>query len=190
MADILRELTERRAYRAMSEEHIGEDKVQRLLEAAVLAPSCANKQPWRFLVINSPGGREKVQRALSGGNYWAKKADLYIGLLCRPEDDCQLEDQRDYALFDTGMAAMALQLQAVREGLYVHPIAGFDDLQLKKAFHVLDEEIFITILVIAYPGEGLGLSEKHQQSERSERDRLKLSSVTYYQEWGDEKTHG
>ena len=63
----------RRAWRALSEEPVSQEEITRLIEAAHLAPSCFNNQPWRFVVAT--GERlEAVKEALAGGNYWAKLA--------------------------------------------------------------------------------------------------------------------
>ena len=98
--------------------------------------------------------------------------------------DAQLSDRRDYALFDSGLATENLQLQAVKEGLYVHPMAGFDPLKVKEAFQIPDEFIVITLVALGYPGESSHLSEKHQKAEQSPRARKPESEVICYNNWG------
>ncbi len=122
MAKLIEAIEKRRAYRALSVEAPSDEVVERIMKAAVFAPSCSNKQPWRFLVARNEAAREKVAEALADGNYWAKGAPLFVLAITKPELDCRLKDRRDYALFDTGMAAMNLQLQAVNEGLRAHPM--------------------------------------------------------------------
>ncbi len=96
---------------------------QRLFCASIFAPSCANTQPWRIVAIT--GERlPAVRQALSEGNKWATRAPLIVVMATKPSLDMRLEAGRDYAYFDLGMAALALMLQATREGLYAHPIAG------------------------------------------------------------------
>ncbi|MEI6875926.1 MAG: nitroreductase family protein, partial [Spirochaetota bacterium] len=46
---LLPELVERRARRAIAPDPIPEETVTRILEAASLAPSCFNNQPWRIV---------------------------------------------------------------------------------------------------------------------------------------------
>jgi coenzyme F420-0:L-glutamate ligase/coenzyme F420-1:gamma-L-glutamate ligase len=57
-------LAERRSVRDYRPEPLPPELVNRLLEAAVLAPSAHNCQPWRFAVVTSPEAKEKLARAM------------------------------------------------------------------------------------------------------------------------------
>ena len=74
MSAIIEEITKRRARRAYSEEAIGSEVLDRVFNAAILAPSCNNKQSWRFVAFTQGEALENAREALLGGNYWAKKA--------------------------------------------------------------------------------------------------------------------
>jgi nitroreductase len=182
--NILEEIGKRRAYRAINpEKQIPVEVQERILSAAMLAPSCANKQPWRFLLIDGEKEREIVAQALAGGNYWGKEAPLFIAVVTENSLDCDLEDRRHYALFDTGMAAMNLQLQAVKEGLVVHPIAGFNDRELKNRLAIPESMVLITLIIIGYPGDENGLSEKHREQEKAPRQRKEMEEVVCRNSW-------
>jgi nitroreductase len=186
MVELLHEIEIRRAKRALSEEKVPEDTIQRIMTAATYAPSCANSQSWRFVVINEEESLEKARIALSGGNYWAKKAPLLILVVTKPDLDCQIKDGREYALFDVGLATENLMLQAVKEGLIAHPIAGFKPAKLKEEFGIPEEYTLITIVVIGFPGDESHLNEKHLESEHSARDRKPESEVIMYNTWVNE----
>lgn len=183
MAKLLETINKRRAYRALSEKPVERDVQDRIMKAATYAPSCSNKQPWRFILVDEEDTRRRVAETLPGGNYWAEKAPLYVLAVTKPDLDCNLKDRREYALFDVGMAVMNLQLQAVEEGLFAHPIAGFDDTKLKTAFDIPEEYILITVVVIGYPGDPSKLSEKHLESEKSERVRKEEREVVSRNKW-------
>lgn len=168
----------RRAKRAYSQETISDELLRTLLMAAHLAPSCANKQPWRFIIVRSKDVLNKLHEALSGGNYWMKKAPILIVIHSKKEMDCQLSDNRDYFLFDLGQAAAFLQIQATQMGLIAHPVAGFDPIAIKNILSIPQENVVITIIALGYPSGDLSqLSEKHQVVELSARDRLPLENV-------------
>lgn len=154
-----------------------------MFEAATLAPSCANNQPWRFLVCRTADALERARDALSGGNYWAKKAPVLVVVLTSDEYDRRRTDDRRYAQFDTGMATMALMMQATREGLYAHTMAGFEPLKLRENFGIGAEMRVVTMIAIGYPGSSDHLSEKHKEQELSERTRLPLSRVVSHDTW-------
>lgn len=171
----------RRARRALSQEKISDEQLKVLLQAAHLAPSCANKQPWRFIAVRSQDILTRLHETLSGGNYWMKKAPALIVVHSKKEMDCQLSDNRDYFLFDLGQAVAFLQIQATQMGLVAHPVAGFDPIGVKKILQIPQEHVIITIIAVAYPEKDLsGLSEKHQSAELSERDRQPIESVVEF----------
>jgi nitroreductase len=190
MSQIIEEITKRRARRGISEEGIAPEVLDRIFNAAILAPSCNNKQSWRFVAFTEGEAREKAREALLGGNYWAKKAPVLVAVLTSDPYDCQLTDDRKYAQFDTGMAVMNLMLQATREGLYAHPMAGFDPFKLREAFDIGEEMRVITMIAVGKPGPTDHLNEKHLASETSERSRKPLEEVLFWNQWpgqpGDE----
>ncbi|NUU99293.1 hypothetical protein XO12_03795 [Marinitoga sp. 1154] len=161
----------RKAYRAISEKKIDKNILDLLVYSAKLAPSCANKQPWNFRVISEEGLLEKVKEALPGGNYWAKKSPAIIAVYTKKEDDCVLSDNRNYFLFDTGLAVGNLLAQATQFGLIAHPIAGFDPIRVKETLGIENEFILITLIVLGHYGDISNLSDKHQKSEHDIRKR-------------------
>lgn len=180
---ILNAIETRRAKRALSEEKIPREVVERLLTAACYAPSCFNNQSWRLLVAESDTALAAVRQALSSGNYWMKKAPVVVVVATRPDLDCQLSDRRDYTLFDCGLAVENLMLQAFHEGLLAHAIAGFDPLKVKAVFSIPEDYIVITLVAVGYPGGENQLSDKHRELEHSPRDRKPSSEVICFNTW-------
>ncbi|MBN2509004.1 MAG: nitroreductase family protein [Spirochaetales bacterium] len=183
--NIIKEINNRRAYRAISPEPVEREILTRITEAASLAPSCMNKQPWRFLILDDQAALEKGRSALSKGNYWAQKAPILVLVLTKKDLDCALNDGRDYALFDTGMAVMNLQLQAVAEGLHVHPMAGFDPAVIKKEFGITAEWIVVTVLAAGWPGTVESLSDAHREMEMAPRQRKPIEEIAAYNRWNE-----
>ncbi|MGB5984587.1 MAG: nitroreductase family protein [Desulfobacterales bacterium] len=183
MSGLLKEIASRRAKRALSPEKISPEIVDHLMTAATYAPSCNNKQPWRLMGLSDPAVLEKIHPALAPGNYWAKKAPLIVVVATQPAFDAQLNDGRDYALYDCGLAAMTLMLQAEKEGLIAHPMAGFDPLAVKAAFDIPEEYIVINLIAVGFPGDLEGLNEKHVTMENSTRSRKPEAEVICRDSW-------
>ena len=183
MAGLLQAIDQRRARRALSEEPIPDEVVSRLMRAATFAPSCFNSQPWRFMVVDQAQALQKIHESLSGGNYWAMKAPLIIMVATKLSFDAQLDDGRDYALFGCGLATENLLLQAVEEGLFAHPMAGFDSKAIKKAFGIPPDYIVINLVAVGRPGPLNGLSEKHVAAEHDERSRRPEEEVICKNTW-------
>jgi len=184
VAELIHEISTRRAKRALGGPKIPDDVLHRLLTAATLAPSCFNNQSWRFLVVTEEQALGKLHEALSGGNYWMKSAPAIVVVATKPEFGCQLSDRRDYALFDCGLAVENFMLQAFREGLYAHAVAGYDPFKVKAAFQVPEEYIVITLVAVGYPGDEATLGDKHRDLENGPRIRKAESEVICYNAWG------
>ena len=183
MNELVNEIEQRRAKRALSERKIPEEIISRIMTAATYAPSCFNNQSWRFLVVTNDEALKKVHDALPEANYWVKKAPVIVVVATKPDLDCQLSDRRDYAFFDCGLATENLMLQAFKEGLYAHAIAGYDPVKLKGGFPIPDEYIVIALVAVGYPGDDSHLNEKHKELEHSPRDRKPESGVICYNAW-------
>lgn len=180
--DLLPELVARRAFRSFAADPLSEDQVNRLLEAATLAPSCANMQPWRIIAVTGET-LPSLREALTEGNKWATRAPLIVVFATKLSLDCRLEGGRDYAYFDLGQAALALQLQAVREGLYAHPIAGYSPAKAAKAVELPEDFVALALVIVGKRGDGSLLSERQAEGEKAPRQRKPLSEVAFRNRW-------
>jgi nitroreductase len=180
--DVLPELAQRRAFRSIAADPLPDEQIERLLEAAVLAPSCSNNQPWRMIAVSGetlPALRE----TLTEYNKWATRAPLIVLFATKPSLDCRLDSGRDYAYFDLGQAALALQLQATREGLYAHPIAGYAPAKAAKAVGLPEDFVVLTLVIVGKPGDSSLLSERQAEGEKSPRLRKALGEVAFRDRW-------
>jgi nitroreductase len=173
-------LVGRRALRGLAERALDPAVVRRLFEAAVLAPSCANKQPWRFVAIQEPALLEQLRDTFTEGNYWAKKAPLIVAAWTHLDYDMRLPEGRDFALYDLGQAVMALQVQVEHEGLISHPFAGFDVVRASKLLELPEGAILPALISVSFAGSADHLSEKHRDGESAARSRKPLDEVVSF----------
>ena len=59
-ADLFSVIRTQRAHRAFTEEHVPDEVVERVLEAATFAPSAENTQPWVFIVVRDAAARARI----------------------------------------------------------------------------------------------------------------------------------
>jgi nitroreductase len=137
----------RHAYRKLKHAIIDHDLLKQLTAAAKLAPSCYNNQPWRFVMVTDPDLLEQLHSAYSKGNEWARKASLVVAVATETSFDCVIGD-REYALFDTGIATGFMLLAATEAGLVAHPIAGYDPPKVKEILGIPKEWNVITLVVM------------------------------------------
>lgn len=171
-------LERRRAYRALAAASIDEATIAQLAAAASLAPSCFNRQPWRFVFAVDPVVRQRLHDALAPGNEWARRASLFVAVTSRRDLDC-VNGEREYFLFDTGMATAMLLLKATELGLVAHPIAGYDEARAREALAIPADFRLITLVVVgrhADEPEGL-LTAKQLEMEIARPPRLPMPEI-------------
>lgn len=83
MKDFLSLASRRQSDRAFDPQRpVEKEKLQRILEAACIAPSACNSQPWHFIVVDDPELKNRVADATSnrvlGMNHFTKQAPVHI----------------------------------------------------------------------------------------------------------------
>jgi nitroreductase len=177
---VLELLRQRKATRAIAERPVEQDKVEAILQAARLSASCANNQPWRFLVLDEPEALERGREALSRGNAWAKAAPVLIFGYSKPDLDCQITGGRDYCRFDLGMAVQNILLQATEPGLVARPMAGFSPRKVREAFGLADEFQVMVAIAIGYEGDISTLDGRKQRISLAPRKQKPLEETVSF----------
>jgi nitroreductase len=184
--DVKQAIHDRRAYRSLDPIQITDELINDLARSAQLAPSCFNNQPWRFVFVYEQEMLKKLHEALSKGNVWAHSASLIIAVFSKKEHDCMLKN-RDYYLFDTGIATGFLVLRATEMGLVAHPIAGFDDEKVKEILDIPEDATVITLVIISKHSETISptLSDKQAKIEKMRPERLPFEKFVYLNSFGE-----
>jgi len=178
--DVKQAIRMRRAYRSLEPIEITDELVRDLAGSAQLAPSCFNKQPWRFVFAHGPEVLKQLHGAMSRGNDWVQTGSMVIAVFTREDLDCRLKG-RNYYLFDTGMAVAFLILRATELGLVAHPIAGYGESAVKEALGIPEDMKVIALVIVGKHSESMSslLSEKQVESENVRPDRLPLAEFAY-----------
>lgn len=163
---------------------VSRETVLTLIEAARVAPSCFNEQPWRFLVFDGGGALEEARSCLTEGNAWAKKAPLLL-LSASAERWKRDGSPNRYGQHDVGMASENLALQAIAEGLVVHFMAGFDAEKARDLFAIPPDFTPMAMAAIGYPGRVEELPPKLQEKERAPRRRSPIAEIAFSGRWGE-----
>lgn len=175
----------RRAYRALAPVEITDDTVRDLAEAASLAASCFNNQPWRFVFVRDDQIRERLFETLPDGNAWARAASMIVAVVSRADLDCQIMG-RDYFLFDSGMATAQMILRATELGLVAHPIAGYSPKGVRGVLGVPDDMAVVTLVIFGKYTDEVGdlLSEGQAASEGKRPERRPFEEIAWMDTYG------
>ena len=171
-------IEKRRAYRSLGPAKIDESLVHDLAAAASLSASCFNKQPWRFVFAFDKEVLGRLRGAINKGNEWTQAASMVVAVVSKKDMDC-LVKEREYYLFDTGMACANLILKATELGLVAHPIAGFDEDKAKEILGIPVAMCLITLVIVGVHQLPLNtlLNEKQAEGEKMRPERLPLSEI-------------
>ena len=140
----------RRSVRSYQNREVEPEKIEKLLRAAMQAPSAGNQQPWEFLVVQDP---DTLQRLSSVSPYTGHvaRAPLAIVLL---GSMAHLRFPESWEQ-DLGAAAENLLLEAVNQGLGavwagIHPFAERVD-AVRELFSLPPELMPFAIIAVGYP---------------------------------------
>jgi nitroreductase len=134
MKDFLDLCDARYSLRRFSDRPVERAKIVRCLEAARLAPSAQNAQPWRFVVFDDPGRKTALCDAVFSGIYAAsahfRSAPVLVALLVKPTFMTGIlgpaVQGTRFALVDAGIAGEHFVLQAMEQGLGTCWIGWYD----------------------------------------------------------------
>lgn len=145
----------RTSVRAYTDQKVEKDKIEKLLRAAMAAPTAVNKQPWHFVVIEDKHVLEQIAEEIPTAKM-AARAPLAI-TVCGDMEKAQDGEARGFWVQDASaatenllLAAHAMGLGAVWTGVY--PIK--DKVDATRALLKLPETIVpLGTIVIGYPKE-------------------------------------
>ena len=183
--DVIEAINRRRAYRSLEPVEITEDLVKDLAHAASLAPSCANNQSWRFIFVYDPEMLDQVRTAMTKSNVWTQLDSMIIVVFSKKDLDCT---NRDYYLFDTGMATALLILRATELGLVAHPIAGYNEDTVKQVLGIPEDMTVITLVNVGKKSDTIHplLTEGQAARENVRPERLPLEQFMAIDRFNDQ----
>ena len=133
------------------------EKLERILEAARLAPSACNAQPWKFVVVTDSELSAKVGKASAGlgMNKFAKDAPVHILIVEESMNvtsflGAKIKDKY-FPLIDIGIAAAHIVLAAESEGLGSCILGWFDEKEIKKLIGIPANKRLLLDVAIGYP---------------------------------------
>jgi nitroreductase len=142
-------ITSRRNVREFADRPLGEDQVDRILEAGRRAPSSRNWQPWDFIAVTDRAQLRDLSRVWQGGAHVADSALTVVVVVPRFDD----AHQRQRANYDVGQATMQMMIAAANLGIGSgHSAVGDQDLARELLGFPEDREAAIMI-DFGYPAD-------------------------------------
>ena len=160
MKDFLTLAAERFSVRSFQPTHLPKEVIDRLLEAARLAPTGCNYQPQRILVLNTDEAMEKL-KTCTKCHFNAPTAML----ICYNREECWVRkyDGAASGPIDASIVATHIMLQAADMGIGVTWVMHFDPAAMRKTFAIPEHIEPVALLTMGYPAPDAAPLAMHSQ---------------------------
>jgi nitroreductase len=166
----------RQSERNFSDKPVSEDLIERCLEAARLAPSACNSQPWHFVVINDPDLKRRFVGDVFTGMYsmnsFARLAPVIIAVVS--EGSAYAAKMGGFLRgvhfsgFDIGAAVEHLVLQARESGVSACVLGWFNERAAKNILAVPRRKKLDLLIALGYPAQ-----PSHREKRRKSIDEIR-----------------
>ncbi len=184
--DLFEAIRTRRSVRKYSDRKVEPEKLESVLEAVRLAPSWANYQCWRLVVVQDMGVKAKLGELSYVESFFAPKgykanpsrkalaeAPVVIVLCADPSQSGVLGGQT-YYMTDAGIASQNLMLAACAQSLGTVFVGVFDEEGVKKLLNIPDAIRIVGLFPLGYPAE----------EKKDGPPRKPMAEICFNEQWG------
>lgn len=153
----------RYSVRAYQPKPVEEEKLNKVLEAANIAPTAANRQPFKIYVISTEGREAELKKLYSRD--WFVQAPLVIGIVGLTNEAWSRMDGKNYADVDAAIAFDHLILAAADLGLGTCWIAAFNPDVAREMLNLKDGMEPVAFTPLGYPADELRPKKRKELAE-------------------------
>jgi len=154
-------IQKRQSVRKYADQPVEKEKIARCIEAARLAPSACNAQPWKYIVVEDPEIKEKVAReaynAVAPFNKFALQAPVIVAIVMeKPNLLSQFGGRvkdKDFYLIDIGITAEHFCLQAAEEGLGTCMLGWFNEKAVIRLLGIPEKKRIGLLITLGYASD-------------------------------------
>lgn len=151
----------RRSVRAYADRPVTRKTLDRVLSAALMAPSWKNTQTAGYLVIQTPEMKEKLMECLPAYNARTVSTAPVVVVMTTRKSRCGYERDGSYStkkgdrweMFDAGIACQTLCLAAWAQGLGTCIMGIYDEDKVPALLKVPEEQMVTVLVAMGYPTE-------------------------------------
>ncbi len=152
-------IQKRQSTRAYDSRPVEKNKIMQCIEAAHLAPSACNAQPWKFIIIDDPELKNKIAECTTTAtipmNHFTIQAPVHIAVVMESGNFTSkigaVIRNKPFTLIDIGIASVQFCLQATAEGLGTCMVGWFNEKKVKKLLGIPTSKRVVLIITLGYP---------------------------------------
>lgn len=164
--EILEIIKKRRSIRKFQPKEIQKEKIDKLIEALIWAPSAGNLQARKFYFVFNKDIKEKLARAASDQKFITQAPLAVVGCT---DDEIQWKygerGKTVYSICDVAMAVQNMMLVAAEQGLGTCPVGAFNEEEVIKILNLPKNLRPIIIVPAGYPEKIPKTSSRVSQNE-------------------------
>lgn len=191
MEDSIRSLREKQYLKTLIEKRfscrnfikdrmVDKNLIMQCIEAARLAPSASNSQPWKYIIVDDIELKQQIVNNLTIGslkfNQFAHNAPVMIVVIEEPKNIeltiGQVALNRNFANFDIGCSVIQFCLQATELNLSTCILGIFNEKKIKKLLQIPFNRKVAVVIALGYSNE--------TPKEKKRKEIEKIYSFNYY----------
>ncbi len=170
--DLNKLILTRQSVRRYADTPVEPDKLGQCLEAARMAPSASNSQPWKYIVVDQEPLRTELAQATFSDikliNKFTLQAPVLIIIVLEKAKLitrlAMMVKKKEWPLIDIGITASHFCLKATELGLGTCMIGWFEEDKIRKLLHIPSDKTVGLVISVGYAVEGYPLRTKIRKS--------------------------
>lgn len=161
--------------RAYKSDPVPEDKIQRLLQYAVRAPSAGNLQPWEFVVVKNPDVRAQLTKAAMNQNAVATAPVTIVTCADIQRMGSEYGARGSFfSLVDTSFATLLILLGAIEQDLGACFVGSYSPEEVATVLGLPPHVRPVGLITLGYPAE---------QPQKPKTKKIPLSKLIHTDKW-------
>ena len=149
--NVFEAISKRRSIRNYKTIPVEDGKLEKILEAARISPSAANRQEWKFIVVKNQETRDKLVNAANGQKFVGQAPVTIVG--CSTESERVMPCGQFAYTVDLSIAVSFMILEATELGLGTCWLGAYDEVAVKKVLDIPDEIRVPAMFTLGYADE-------------------------------------
>ncbi|MDD4239216.1 MAG: nitroreductase family protein [Desulfotomaculaceae bacterium] len=149
--DVFTAISERRSVRAYQGTEVDEEKINQIIEAGRLAPSAANRQEWKFIVVRNHETRQKLASAANNQGFLGEAPVVIV--CCAMESKVIMPCGQLAYTVDLSIATAYMILAAYELDLGTCWIGAFKEEEVKKVLDIPNHIRVVSLFPVGYPAQ-------------------------------------